>query len=104
MFRTQRWLGVVSLGLVLALMLPVLAAETARGTIKKVSAADKEVVVTDTNNKDMTFSVGVKTKIFHNDKAVKLQELKEGGEVTISYDKQNGTFIANEIRCQSKKE
>jgi hypothetical protein len=102
MIRVSRWLVVLlALALVVGLAAPVLAAE-AKGKIKSVTADKKEFVLTDLNNKDWTFHMDENAKIRLGDKDVKLQDLKEGAEATVTYDKEGDRLIAKEIRCEKQ--
>jgi hypothetical protein len=100
MTRLPNWLVVVlALGLVALLATPVLAAE-AKGKIKSVNQDKKEFVLTDTNGKDWTFEMDENAKVKLGDKDVKLGDIKEGAEATVTYDKQGDKLICKEIRCE----
>jgi len=90
------------LALVLGLTAPVLAAEAA-GKIKSVDATKNQVVVTDTNQKDWTFTLTRDAKIFVNDKEGKISDLQKDHEVTIRYEKdKDGNMMAMEVRAKAK--
>jgi hypothetical protein len=98
-----RWfVMVLALALIVGLTAPALAADQAKGKIKKVTADKEEFVLTDTNNKDWTFKMDDSGKILVNDKAGKLGDLKIGDEVTVTYKKQGAQLIATEVRCDRK--
>jgi hypothetical protein len=100
MIRLPRW-SVVLLALVLFLGLasPALAAEV-KGKIKSINADKNEFVLTDSDDKDMTFQVDDEGKVRLNDKDSKLQDLKRGDEVTVVYEKKGDKLMAKEIRCK----
>jgi hypothetical protein len=100
MIRLPKWLVVVlALALVGLLVSPALAAE-AKGKIKSVDPVKKQFVLTDTNGKDWTFDMDENAKVRLADKDVKLGDIKEGSEATITYDKVGDKLIAKEIRCE----
>jgi Cu/Ag efflux protein CusF len=102
MIRVPRWLVIVlALVLVVGLAAPALAAE-AKGKIKSISPDSKELVLTDDNGKDWTFQIDDSAKVRLADKDVKLQDLKEGDQATVTYQKQGAKMIATEIRCEKK--
>jgi hypothetical protein len=102
MNRLPNWLvGVLALALVALLVTPALAAE-AKGKIKSVDQDKKQFVLTDTNGKDWTFQMDESAKVRLGDKDVKLGDIKEGSEATITYQKQGDKLIATEIRCEQK--
>lgn len=103
MIRLPKWvLVVLALALLAGLATTGLAAETAKGKIKSVTADKEQFVLTDTNGKDLTFHVDPKAKISLNDKAGKLADLKAGDEVEIKYEKKGDQMVAEEVRCQRK--
>jgi Cu/Ag efflux protein CusF len=100
MIRLPKWLMAV-LGIAILLVLTSSAqALEAKGKIKKVSADQKELIVTDTNGKDLEFVMDDDAKIQLNDKDTKLKELKKGDEITVTYDKKDGKLIASKIECK----
>src|SRR5262249_30399432 len=102
MVRLPKWVvALVALAVVLALVAPVAAAEF-KGKIKTVSADKKELVCTDKDGKDWTFQVPVDAKIRLADKDMKLNDLKAGEEVTVTYEKKGDNNIATEVRCEKK--
>jgi Cu/Ag efflux protein CusF len=100
MIRLPKWLLVVlALGVLVALAAPVLAEET-KGKIKSVSADKKEFVMTDQNGKDWEFTLTDEGKVMLGDKDIKLNEVKEGDQVTIAYEKKEGKLLASEIKVR----
>ena len=103
MIRMPKWIvPMLALAVVVGLTGVLLAAETAKGKIKSVNADKKEFVVTDKNDKDLTFHMDDKGKITLADKEVKLDELKKGDEVEIKYEKDGDKMIAKEIKVERK--
>ncbi len=97
MIRLPKWLlMVLALTLLVALASPILADE-AKGKIKSVSVDKKEIVVTDTNAKDWTFILAEDGKIRLGDKDGKLDDLKEGDEITVTYEKKDDKLMASKI-------
>ena len=102
MIRLPQWLLVVlTLALLVGLATPALADE-ARGKIKKLSADRNEFTLTDQNNKEWTFSLDDAAKVRLGDKDGRLNDLKEGDEVTVTYQKKGEKLMATEIRAQQK--
>ena len=102
MNRVPKWfLLVLALVFLLGLAAPVLADE-AKGKIKSVDADKSQFVVTDKDGKDWTFKMDDNAKIRLNDKDSKLNDLKEGDEVTVTYEKKGDQMIASEVRCERK--
>jgi Cu/Ag efflux protein CusF len=103
MIRLPKWIvPMLALAVVVGLTGALLAAETAKGKIKSVNADKKEFVVTDKNDKDLTFHMDATGKITLADKEVKLDELKKGDEVEIKYEKDGDKMIAKEIKVERK--
>jgi Cu/Ag efflux protein CusF len=97
MIRLPKWLlMVLALTLLVALASPILAEET-KGKIKSVTADKKEFVMTDNNGKDWTFQLAEDGKVRLADQDGKLSDLKEGDEVTITYEKKDDKFIASKV-------
>src|SRR5262249_263164 len=100
MIRLPKWLLVIlALALFMGLAVPVLADE-AKGKIKSITPDKKEFVLTDKNGKDWECTCTEDAKVRLNDKDSRLNELKEGDEVTIVYDKKDGKVMVSEIRCK----
>jgi len=100
MIRLPKWLmAVLGIAILLALTSSVQALE-AKGKIKKVSADQKELIVTNTDGKDLEFVMDDDAKIQLNDKDTKLKELKKGDEITITYEKKDGKLIASKVECK----
>lgn len=103
MVRLPNWfVATLALAVLLGLVLPALAAETIKGTIKTVAADKQEFIVTDQDGKDMTFQVDNDAKVQLNNKDSKLLDLKAGDEVQVKYEKQGERMIAKEIHCERK--
>src|SRR5262249_18763645 len=103
MIRLPKWFVVVlALALVLGLTAPVLAAETVKGKIKSVSADKNEFVLTDNNGKDLTFQTNAQSKVQLNNKDSRLNDLKTGDQVTVTFDKEGDKMIAKRIDCDRK--
>jgi Cu/Ag efflux protein CusF len=94
-------LVVLVLALFLGLVSPALAAE-AKGKIKTINADKNEFVVTDTDGKDWTFTLSDEAKVRLNDQDKKLSDLKEGDEVTVTYEKKDDKMMVSNIRCDRK--
>jgi len=100
MIRVPKWLLVMlALAVLVAFAVPVLAEET-KGKIKSVSADKKEFVMTDENGKDWEFTLSDTGKIQLGDKDIKLDELKEGDKVTITYEKKDNKLMASEVKVR----
>src|SRR5947209_12217455 len=100
MVRLPKWLLVVlTLAFLAGLATPAVAAE-AKGKIKSVTADKKEFVLTDKDGKDWDFTLGDDAKVRLGDKDIKLNELKKGDEVTITYEKKGDQLIATEVKCR----
>lgn len=103
MIRMPKWLVVVFvLALVLGLTAPVLAAETVKGKIKSVSADKNELVLTDNNGKDLTFQTNAQSKVQLNNKDSRLNDLKAGDQITVTYEKDGDKMIAKQIDGERK--
>jgi hypothetical protein len=102
MIRIPKWLLLLLVvAFLLGLAAPVLA-EEAKGKLKTITADKNEFVLTDKDGKDWTFKMDDNAKIKLNDKDSKLNDLKEGDEVKITYEKKGDQFIATEVRCERK--
>jgi Cu/Ag efflux protein CusF len=100
MIRLPKWLmALMGIAILLVLTSPAMALE-AKGKIKKISADQKELTVTDQNGKDLEFIMDDDAKIQLNDKDAKLKELKKGDEVTVTYEKKGRKLLANKIECK----
>jgi hypothetical protein len=103
MIRLPKWvLIVLALALLVGLTAPVLAAETAKGKIKSVTADKEQFVLTDKDGKDWTFHMDPKATVRLNDKDSKLNDLKVNDEVEIKYEKKGDRLIAQEVKAQRK--
>jgi len=92
---------VLVVGGLLALATPASAAET-KVTIKSVDSDKREIVCKDKDGKEWTFMMEKSGKVQLADKEGKLNELKAGDEVTVTYDKEGDKLIAREIRREQK--
>jgi len=103
MIRLPNWILVVlALVVLLGLTTSVQAAETLKGKIKSVSADKKEIVVTDKDKKDWTFTMADDAKIRLADKDVKLDQLKPDDEVEVKYEKKGDKNICQEVKAERK--
>jgi hypothetical protein len=94
---------VLALAFLLALTLPVAAADEVQGKIKTMQAApDYKMVVTDKSGKDWTFPTDDATRVRINGKEGKLSDLKAGDEVFVTHMGPEGLMLATEIRCLRK--
>jgi ribosomal 50S subunit-recycling heat shock protein len=94
MMRLPKWLVVtLAFALLVGLGAPVLAADvsgdeqTAKGTIKSVSAKNNWFVMT-VKGRDLTFQLGEDAKVRVGDKDAKLADLRAGDEVQVTYREQ----------------
>jgi hypothetical protein len=104
MIRLPKWtLVVLALAVLVGLAGAALAAdETAKGKIKKVTADKHEFVLTDSKDKDWTFTTAKDAKIRLADKDIKLDDLKVGDEVEVKYEKKGDQMTATEITVKRK--
>ena len=103
MIRLPKWIvPMLALAIMVSLTGALLAADTAKGTIKSVNADKKEFVCTDKDGKDHTFHMDAAGKITLADKEVKLDDLKKGDLVEIKYEKDGEKLIAKEIKVERK--
>ena len=102
MIRTKHlFMCVLALVMVVALAVPTFAAET-KGKVKSVDEAASKLVFTDVNGKDWTFTVNKDAKVFLNDKEMKLSDIKENDDATVTYEKKDDALNASEIRATRK--
>ena len=90
----------VSLFVVVAALMICVApalAESAKGKITKVDAAQKTFAMQTADGKSLTFTCGDQSKVRLNNKDAQLSDLKEGQEVTVTYDVQGGKNVATAI-------
>jgi Cu/Ag efflux protein CusF len=100
MIRLPKWfLVVLAMGLMASLAAAALASE-AKGKIKSVTADKNEFVVTDNDGKNWEFTLSDDGKVLLGQKDVKLNELKEGDEVTVTYEKKDGKLVVSKIKCK----
>ena len=102
MLRPPKWfLIVLAMTLLLAVAAPVLADEV-KGKIKSITADKREFTVTDSDGKNHEFVLNEDGKVKLGDKDSKLNDLKEGNEVTITYEKKDGKLMVSEIKCKKE--
>jgi Cu/Ag efflux protein CusF len=102
MIRLPKWfLIVLAMTLLLAVAAPVLADEV-KGKIKSITADKREFTVTDNDGKNHEFILNEDGKVKLGDKDGKLNDLKEGAEVTITYEKKDGKMMVSEIKCKKE--
>ena len=100
MLRLPKWLLMgLAMILLLALATPVLADEV-KGKVKSITADKREFTVTDNDGKNHEFVLTEDGKVKLGDKDGKLSDLKEGDEVTITYEKKDGKMMVSEIKCK----
>src|ERR1700736_4551015 len=97
MMRMPKWILVVLTVAVLAAFATPVLADEAKGKIKSVNTDKKEFVVTDKDAKDWTFHFNDDGKVRVGDKDGTLTDLKEGDEVTITYEKKDDKLMASKI-------
>jgi len=91
--------ALLGIAIILSLTSSAMALE-AKGKIKKISADQKELTVTDQDGKDLEFVLEDDAKIQLNDKDTKLKELKKGDEITVTYEKKGRKLIASKVECK----
>jgi Cu/Ag efflux protein CusF len=102
MIRLPKWfLIVLAMTLLLAIAAPVLADEV-KGKIKSITADKREFTVTDNDGKNHEFVLNEDGKVKLGDKDGKINDLKEGNEVTITYEKKDGKLMVSEIKCKKE--
>jgi Cu/Ag efflux protein CusF len=100
MIRLPKWLLMgLAMILLVALAAPVLADEV-KGKVKSITADKREFTVTDNDGKNHEFVLTEDGKVKLGDKDGKLSDLKEGDEVTITYEKKDGKMMVSEIKCK----
>jgi len=100
MIRLPKWLLMgLAMILLVALAAPVLADEV-KGKVKSITADKREFTVTDNDGKNHEFVLTEDGKVKVGDKDSKLSDLKEGDEVTITYEKKDGKMMVSEIKCK----
>jgi Cu/Ag efflux protein CusF len=93
-----KWLlMVLAMTLLVAVAAPVMAEEV-KGKIKSISADKREFTVTDNDGKTHDFTLNEDGKVKLGDKDGKLNDLKEGDEVTITYEKKDNKMMVSEIK------
>jgi hypothetical protein len=100
MGRKAVWLSVIALavGLTLAAQEGGAKAMTMTGRLVSVDVKSSTVVVKPeadaASGRDVSFSVGAKTKILKDGKPVALTDLKAGDQLTIEYESVSGKNVA----------
>jgi Cu/Ag efflux protein CusF len=102
MNRVPKWFLLVLVMLFLLGLAGPVMAEEAKGKIKSVDADKSQFVLTDKDGKDWTFKMDDNAKIRLNDKDSKVNDLKEGDEVTVTFEKKGDRMIASEVKCERK--
>lgn len=78
------------------------AAADAKGRVKSVTAERSEVVMTDDASKTWTVIAAKDCKVKVNDADSKIEDLRAGDEVTITYEKDGDRLVARSIRATRK--
>jgi len=94
---SKLFVGVLILALVVSLAVSALAADI-KGKVVAVRLDQNELVITETF-KNMTFQVNNDTRIFLNDRAGKLADLRPGDEAAVTYDRVGRKLIAVVVYC-----
>jgi hypothetical protein len=97
MIRLPKWLLIVLAVVVMAAVASPVLADEARGKIKSITADKKEFSVTDKDGKTWEFVLTDDGKVRLGDKDGKLNDLKEGDEVTITFDKKDDKNMATKV-------
>lgn len=72
--------------------------EVFEGSVVSVNEADREVIVKDLNNEEVTVTVDAATKISRSGKPANLSKLRKGKNVTVHCRVSGTDVIAEEIR------
>ena len=91
--------ALLGIAILLSLTSSAMALE-AKGKIKKISADQKKLIVKDHNGKDLEFVMDDDAKIQLNNRDTKLEELKKGDEISVTYEKKGGKLIASKVECK----
>jgi hypothetical protein len=70
---------------------------TARGTIARIGAMEKHVLVRTSDNKELIVEVEPATRIIENEQPIQLDGLREGERVLVTYSTRDGKNIAGSI-------
>ena len=95
--------AILAVALLVGLSTPLQAAETATGKVKTVNATAATLTITDADSKDWSFTCATDFTLLIDGNAAKLDALKTGMEVMVTYRTQGGKLIATEIRHPPKK-
>jgi hypothetical protein len=102
MKQTQKLLAILLvLGVLIGIAGPVLANQI-QGKISAVRPDTSEFVLSE-GFKDMTFRVDNGTKIFLNQREVKLADLRPGDEAAVTFTKQGRLLVATMVQAVRKK-
>ena len=74
-------------------------ADEAKGKFKE-ALADKETFVITEDAQDRTYQLGANAKILINDRASRMDDLKAGDNVTVTWQLQNDRRVASMITCK----
>jgi hypothetical protein len=102
----KAWPVFLALALVLGLSRPAQANDESptAGTVKSVSAANHQMVVTDKNGKDWSYEVTKDAKFIlpdHNSTNASLADIKAGDDVSLLWEKKGNEFQTNAILVRS---
>jgi hypothetical protein len=86
----------------LTLQLQAAGEDKTEGKIKSTTVSKNEFVLTDNNDKNWTFDMDPKCKVYVNDKDADIKDLKEGDHVFVTYFKQGTKLLATKITCKRK--
>jgi hypothetical protein len=75
----------------------------ARGEIKKVFAAERRLVVTDTRGENTEFTIPSQATLIVNDVKDKLESLKPGDVVWIAYEQRDKERVITEMRVSNRR-
>jgi hypothetical protein len=89
LFALTLALGMASVGL----------AEDSKGKFKE-ALADKETFVVTEDGQDRTYQLDAKAKILINDRESRLNDLKAGDNVTVTWQLRNDRRVASMIACK----
>lgn len=78
------------------------AAADAKGKIKNVTADRGEIAMVDDAGKSWTITAAKDCKVRVNEKDAKLEDLKAGDEITITYQKDGDKLVAQTILATRK--
>jgi colicin import membrane protein len=88
--------GLTAVALITLLASPLLANNVV-GTVKSVSADQKQLVLTDTNGRDWNIQLGQNAQVRQGNRESRAADLRPGQVVNITYQLQNNAMVASEI-------